>query len=68
MTEKDDLLSDWKATYGEIFPYRDPDTMRVDDATLALGVLLSRKIEMALKTRVIAPVPHTPVLKYELEE
>lgn len=66
--EKDDFLSDWKATYGELFPYRDPDRMPVSDAELALGVLMCRKIDMALKTRIIEPVPHTPVMKYELEE
>jgi hypothetical protein len=52
---KEELLTDLKATYGELFPYRDPDKIKLDDATLALGVLLYRKIEMVEKTRVISP-------------
>lgn len=46
MSETAELLSDWKAVYGEIFPHRNPEAMRVDDALLALGVLLRREVRM----------------------
>ncbi len=46
MTSKADLLANWRSTYGELFPYRNPDAMNVDDATLALGLLLYREMEL----------------------
>jgi hypothetical protein len=45
MTEAETLLRDWKAEYAKRHPYRDPEKMPVDDATLALGVLLRREIK-----------------------
>lgn len=45
--EAAEVLADWKATYGEIFPHRNPEAMRVDDADLALAVLLRREMRMA---------------------
>ena len=46
MTEAEELLSDWKATYGELNPKRDPDSMQYTDAMLALAVLLRREIRL----------------------
>lgn len=51
--EEKALHDDLKATYGEMFPYRDPERIRIDDATLALGVLLRR--EMAMKIDRLPP-------------
>lgn len=47
MNELQELLSDWRATYGEIFPHRNPEAMPVDDAMLALAVLMRREQRMA---------------------
>jgi hypothetical protein len=44
--EAKELLTDWKATYGELFSYRDPDTMSFTDSQLAGMVLMDRKIQM----------------------
>ena len=44
--EAKELLTDWKATYGELFSYRDPDTMSFTDSQLAEMVLMDRKIQM----------------------
>ena len=68
MTEKDDLRQELEAVYGELKPYRDPTRMPLSDTEEAMLILMHRKIDMALKTRVIEPVPHTPVLNYDLEE
>ncbi|WP_435008015.1 hypothetical protein P12x_005282 [Tundrisphaera lichenicola] len=53
--EKDALEAALRAIYGEMHPYRNPETMRISDDVLALGVLLRRETEMTLKTRVIEP-------------
>lgn len=53
MSEATELLADWKKVYGEMHPRRDPESMRYDDSTLALGVLLQAEIRKAAQT---APV------------
>lgn len=47
MTEAEELLTDWKAVYGELHPAREPDQMQYTDAMLALGVLLRREARMS---------------------
>lgn len=42
--EETELLTAWKAVYGELNPLRDPDSMNYTDAMLALGVRLRREI------------------------
>ena len=42
--ETKEFLIDWRATYGELHPDREPDAMNYTDAMLAMGVLLRREI------------------------
>lgn len=55
MTETEKLLSDWRATYAELNPNREPDSMQYTDAMLALAVMLRREMRQpaaAVRTRV----------------
>jgi hypothetical protein len=51
----DQLLAEWRATYQEIFPQNNAEAMMYHDSTLALGVLLTRRMDQLAKTRVIEP-------------
>lgn len=53
--EEAELLIDWKATYGERHPRRDPNAMPYTDAMVALGLLLRREIAMAKLIRQLPP-------------
>lgn len=52
---RDELLTEWRATYAELFPRNNADAMQYHDSTLALGVLLCRRMDQVAKTRVIEP-------------
>jgi hypothetical protein len=39
----DRVRAELKAAYAELFPYRDPETMRISDDVLALGVWMLRR-------------------------
>lgn len=56
MTEEEELLTDWKAVYGEQQPRRDPERMQYTDAMLALGTLLRREIRAG----------QAPIVRYRL--
>lgn len=47
--EAAEVLANWRATYAEIFPHRNPEAMPVDDANLALVVMLRREMRAAAK-------------------
>lgn len=64
-----DLTDELRAVWAELFPDR-PAKPVFGDEVLALAVLTGRKIERALKTRVIETAytdGYRPVLSYDLE-
>lgn len=70
MTTIEDLRSELQSVYNEHNPHRDSQRMPLSDTEEALLVLIHRKIEMALKTRVIEPAyppDYRHELKYDLE-
>jgi hypothetical protein len=46
MNEINELLCDWRAVYGELFPSRDPQAMQYSDALAAGMELMDRKIAL----------------------
>lgn len=55
-SEAADVLAEWKAAYAEVFPHRNPEAMRVDDADLALAVMLRREVRAAATITSVEPV------------
>lgn len=47
--EAAEVLADWRATYAELFPHRNPEAMPVNDADLALAVMQRREMRAAAK-------------------
>ena len=62
MTEADELLTDLRAVYGEMFPHRRPEAMQYTDTLLALGVLLRRKLRSE-RQPVCAPLAGVQTLR-----
>ena len=58
MTEKEELLTDWKAVYGEMYPHRPAEEMNYSASTLALGVLLRREIRLGQAAQVRYRLTH----------
>lgn len=54
MTEADELLAAWKRTYGEMNRRREPDAMRYEDSTLALGVTLMHEFRALIEQEIAA--------------
>ena len=52
---RDELLAEWRAAYKELNPKNDETAMLYHDSTLALGVLLCRRMDRIAKTRLIEP-------------
>lgn len=48
-TETRELEADLRAVWGEIFPLRDATHKNFSDEILVLGVLMNRKLELALQ-------------------
>ena len=44
-TELADTVEQWKATYAECFPHRNPEGMELDDKLIALAVMLRRELK-----------------------
>ena len=66
----DDLADELRAVWAELFLHR-PAKPAFGDEVIALGVLMQRKIERELRTRVIEPAyadGYRPEQKYEMDE
>lgn len=50
---------DLQAVYAEMFPHRDPESMRVDDDTLAAVVLFRRELTLLEKRMKWRNTPNT---------
>lgn len=49
MTSLRELVSDLRAMYGELFPHRNPENMRIADDVLAEGMLMRRELALLRK-------------------
>lgn len=60
MNELGNLVDDLRSVYGELFPQRNPEAMRLSDDVLALGVLVMREVRKLQPAVSPSPAPDLP--------